>query len=83
MENTTGAVNTTSTTEQEQRPILVKSVALLKKLIELGYIGSLCGAKKDKYHEGRRIYYFDYSNEVRGIVDDYINQSKNKSMTEK
>lgn len=62
-----------------EKPILVKSITLLKKILfDMDMVEKLKDVRPDKYHEGRRVYFFDYDPAIRMEVDNYINDLKQK-----
>lgn len=77
-EKITKAETTNNTSTAEQMTILVKSISLFRKLIDMGFADKLCSVKLDRYREGRRIYFFDHDEAVRGIVDAYIKEKREK-----
>lgn len=60
---------------EANKPILVKSTNIVKKLIfEYNFLDKLCGVKQDKYNPGRKVYFFepDDNGIIKETLDKYL-----------
>ena len=72
--------NNTSNAKKEYRNFLVTDEILLYKLADAGLLSSLARVALNKYVDGARIWYFDKTDDVKSVIDEFRRENADKSM---
>ena len=63
--------------QPEQRDIMIKSCKLFKKIIvELDKAEKLVHVRNDKFHPDKKIYYFEYDEEIEKVRQEFIAEKR-------